>query len=214
MPIYYSLTFGILVTEMIAFGILVTPLPTRWRRAMMKFASTSPAIANGLHGLKIVFAFIFVLFIDTLNRLNRIESEALEEHNHDYNYEANLKAKRFYAQRNLYLTGFTLFLSLILERTSKLVLNMLKRDEELDNAKKESAVTMKDQQRLIDLETTYTKQVTDLTKEIKELKKKDLDIETLKKQVEQQAVEYNQLLDERNKFEKTNLMTVESRKDI
>ncbi|KAL0080738.1 B-cell receptor-associated protein 31-like-domain-containing protein [Phycomyces blakesleeanus] len=215
MPIYYSLTFGILLTEMIAFGILVTPLPTRWRRAMMKFASTSPVIANGLYGLKIVFAFIFVLFLDTLNRLHRIESEVSDEHKHDYNYEANLKAKRFYAQRNIYLTGFTLFLSLILERTSKLVLDMLKREEELDNAKKESAVTMKDQQRLIDLESTYTKQVNELTKEIKELKTKELDIETLKKQVEQQSVEYNRLSDERNEFEKkANLMTLETRKDI
>lgn len=51
---------------------------------------------------------------DTISRLSRIESEVEGEksHHHDYSYETSIKAKRFYAQRNLYLTGFTLFLSL------------------------------------------------------------------------------------------------------
>lgn len=55
------------------------------------------------------------VLLDTINRLQRIESEAEGErdnHHHDYSYEASVKAKKFYAQRNLYLTGFTLFLSL------------------------------------------------------------------------------------------------------
>lgn len=52
--------------------------------------------------------------IDTVNRLQRINEEAEQEaeHHHDYSFEVSLAAKRFYAQRNLYLTGFTLFLSL------------------------------------------------------------------------------------------------------
>ncbi len=55
-----------------------------------------------------------ILFlIDTINRLQRIESEARaeQEHHHDHEYEISLKTKKFYSQRNLYLTGFTLFLS-------------------------------------------------------------------------------------------------------
>lgn len=52
---------------------------------------------------------------DTINRLQRIDGsdhEGERQQHYDYSYEANLKAKKFYAQRNLYLTGFTLFLSL------------------------------------------------------------------------------------------------------
>jgi hypothetical protein len=57
---------------------------------------------------------LLTTFKDTINRLQRIEGEVEGEksHHHDYGYETSLKAKRFYAQRNLYLTGFTLFLSL------------------------------------------------------------------------------------------------------
>ena len=52
---------------------------------------------------------------DTINRLQRIDSvevDGEQRQHYDYSYEANNKAKKFYAQRNLYLTGFTLFLSL------------------------------------------------------------------------------------------------------
>ncbi|ORZ12211.1 B-cell receptor-associated protein 31-like-domain-containing protein [Absidia repens] len=204
MTIYYTLTFGILVTEMFMFGILVLPLPSHWRRAMLKFVSTSPLVAKALYVLKIVFGFIFVLFIDTINRLQRIDSLNEDEQrvSHDYSYEANMKAKKFYAQRNLYLTGFTLFLSLILDRTSTLVIQMLKREEELENARKETASVGKDQQRLIDMENDYKKQIATLTTENKELKAEQRDFETLKKQVGQQAEEYNRLADERNHLER------------
>ncbi|KAI8093220.1 B-cell receptor-associated protein 31-like-domain-containing protein [Halteromyces radiatus] len=217
MTIYYTLTFGILVTEMFMFGILVLPLPSHWRRAMLKFVSTSPLVAKALYVLKIVFGFIFVLFIDTINRLQRIDSISEEEQrvSHDYSYEANMKAKKFYAQRNLYLTGFTLFLSLILERTSTLVIQMLKREEELENAKKENVSVGKDQQRLIDMEADYKKQIENLKKEVKELKQEQRDFDTLKKQVGQQAEEYNRLADERNALERAvNGQTNEPKKNI
>ncbi|KAI9496176.1 B-cell receptor-associated protein 31-like-domain-containing protein [Zychaea mexicana] len=212
MTIYYTLTFGILVTEMIIFCILVLPLPSHWRRAMLKFASTSPAVGKALHVLKIIFAFIFVLFIgmgkkrDTINRLQRIDSsegEGGEQRQHyDYSYEANNKAKKFYAQRNLYLTGFTLFLSLILERTSTLVFQVLKREEELENLKKETQSTTQGHQEFIDKEDMYKKEITSLNTDLKQLKQQERDFETLKKQVAQQAVEYNRLADERNALER------------
>ncbi|KAF7726908.1 hypothetical protein EC973_008203 [Apophysomyces ossiformis] len=237
MTIYYTVTFFILVIEvfisqhysrqrqntkvyrneqMFIFGMLVLPLPSHWRRAMLRGVTTSPLIAKAVYGLKIVMGFIFVLFIDTINRLQRIDAESQEEqHHHDYSFEASQKAKKFYAQRNLYLTGFTLFLSLILERTSTLVIQMLQREEELENMKKESLEVNKDQQRLIDLEKTYKKQVEELTQEVKELQKQERDFETLKKQVAQQSEEYNRLADERNALERAvKNQQPEGRKDI
>ncbi|KAI7901393.1 B-cell receptor-associated protein 31-like-domain-containing protein [Cokeromyces recurvatus] len=203
MTIYYTLTFGILVTEMILFGLLVLPLPSRWRRAMLKFASTSPVMVKGLHLLKIIFG-------------QRIDTEAEEDkqHHHDYGYETSVKAKKFYTQRNLYLTGFTLFLSLILERTSTLVLNLLQREEELKKAKNENLESTKDQQKLIEMEEEYKNKVANLTEQIKELKRQKLDYETLKKQADQQAKEYNRLADEFNQLEKELSSSNEAKKDI
>ncbi|OBZ83903.1 Endoplasmic reticulum transmembrane protein 3 [Choanephora cucurbitarum] len=214
MAIYYALTFGILVTEMILFGLLVLPLPSRWRHLSLKFISTSPAMAKAMYVLKIVFGFIFVLFIDTISRLQRIDSEMEhdQQQHHDYSYETSIKAKRFYAQRNLYLTGFTLFLSLILERTSALVLELLQREEDLKKAKTESSEITKGQQRLIDMEDDYKKQVDVLQVQIKELKRQHVDFATLKKQADQQQKEYSRLAEEYNALEKSS--AAENRKDI
>ncbi|KAI8391027.1 B-cell receptor-associated protein 31-like-domain-containing protein [Radiomyces spectabilis] len=217
MAIYYSMTFALLVTEMVFFGVLIVPLPSHWRRAMLKFVSTSPVVAKALYVLKIIFGFIFVLFVDTINRLQRIEADASEEQrqHHDYSFEANLKAKKFYAQRNLYLTGFTLFLSLILERTSTLVIEVLKREEELDKYKSETASVNADSRRLGELEESYKKEIQDLNNEISELKRQERDFETLKKQVEQQSKEYNRLADKHNELERAaSGQKTEQRKDI
>ncbi|KAI9317435.1 B-cell receptor-associated protein 31-like-domain-containing protein [Dichotomocladium elegans] len=215
MTIYYTLTFGILVIEMIIFCILVLPLPSRWRKAMLTFAANSPVATKALHVLKVSFGFIFLLFLDTINRLRRIEEGEGDDnqHHHDYSYEANLKARKFYAQRNLYLTGFTLFLSLILERTSALIIQVIHREEELQNVKNETHAATKSHQEIISKEATYKKEIETLQAELKQLKQQDRDFETLKLQVAQQEKEYQRLADERNALENAQ-KPVEKRKDI
>ncbi|KAI8972989.1 B-cell receptor-associated protein 31-like-domain-containing protein [Pilobolus umbonatus] len=205
MAIYYEMTFGVLLVEMITFGFLVLPFPSRWRHAALTFFSTSPFMAKFSYALKITFGFIFILFIDTIRRLQRLEADFAAEsnHHHDYGYDTNLKAKKFYTQRNLYLTGFTLFLSVILDRTSHLVLTLSQREEDLKKAKNETTSITQGQQRLIDMEDDYKKQVDVLTVQIKELKRVKTDYETLKKQASQQSKEYNRLADEFNQLEKT-----------
>ncbi|KAI9476007.1 MAG: B-cell receptor-associated protein 31-like-domain-containing protein [Benjaminiella poitrasii] len=185
---------------MLLFCILVIPLPSRWRRAMFKFASTSPLVKKALNGLKIIFGFIFVLFIDAVNRLQRIDQDQPEDASrqyHDVGFEASQKARKFYAQRNLYLTGFTLFLSLILERTSTLIIQMLNHEEELEYAKKEHLSSKEDEQRLLEMEKSYENKIKELQEELMELQKEEKDFENLKKQIEQQTAEYNRLSDER-----------------
>ncbi|KAI8645487.1 B-cell receptor-associated protein 31-like-domain-containing protein [Parasitella parasitica] len=207
MTIYYTTVFFILVLEMISFGVLVFPLPSRWRRAMFRFVSSSPSVAKAVGILKIVFGFIFVLFIDAVNRLQRIEQDEQPEEAgrpyHDYGYEASQKARKFYAQRNLYLTGFTLFLSLILERTSTLVIAMLKHEEELEYAKGEHASSKLDEKKLLDMEKSYEEEIKALQKEVEQLQKKKSEYENLKRQAEQGAAEYHKLADEHTKLGST-----------
>ncbi|KAI8997147.1 B-cell receptor-associated protein 31-like-domain-containing protein [Pilobolus umbonatus] len=202
MTIYFTTTFFILVMEMIIFCILVIPLPSRWRRALFKFITASPTVVKALNVLKIIFGFIFVLFIDSLNRLQRIDlKESEDQTHHDYNYQASQKANKFYAQRNLYLCGFTLFLSLILERTSTLIINMLKREEELEFAKSETISSTKDQEALLKMEKNYKLKIDQLKDELKELQVQEHDFETLKKQVEHEKTEYERLTNEKTRLE-------------
>ncbi|KAI7892296.1 B-cell receptor-associated protein 31-like-domain-containing protein [Mucor mucedo] len=200
MTIYYTAVFVILVVEMVAFGILVVPLPSRWRRTIHRFVSRSPLVLQAITVLKFVFGFIFLLFIDAVNRLQRLDQGDTEEKRqfHDAGYEASQKANKFYAQRNLYLTGFTLFLSLILERTSTLVVAMLKHEEELEYAREEHKTSSKDQERLLTMEKNYKDQIEALEKEKETLRLRKGDMDNLKKQIEQQTAEYHQLSVERN----------------
>ena len=100
----------------------------------------------------------------------------------------------------------------ILERTSALVLELLQREEELKKTKTESSEITKGQQRLIDMEDDYKKQVDVLQVQIKELKRQQLDYATLKKQADQQQLEYSRLAEDFNKLEKSG--STETRKDI
>lgn len=67
---------------------------------------------------------------------------------------------------------------------------------------------------MIDLEDDYKNKVDVLNVQIKELKRQNLDFETLKKQADQQTKEYNRLADEHNKLERTLSNGGEVKKDI
>jgi len=64
------------------------------------------------------------------------------------------------------------------------------------------------------MEDDYKKKVDVLNVQIKELKRQNLDFETLKKQASQQSVEYNRLADEHNKLERSLSGKTEVKKDI
>jgi len=100
-----------------------------------------------------------------------------------------VQARKFYSQRNMYLCGFTLFLSLILNRTYVMILDVLRLEEELKTLKGDPAV-----------KGGKSIKGAGNPGEIGSLKEqlaaKDRDMETLKKQVESMQKEYNRMGDE------------------
>jgi B-cell receptor-associated protein 31 len=100
-----------------------------------------------------------------------------------------VQARKFYSQRNMYLCGFTLFLSLILNRTYVMILDVLRLEEEVKTLKGDPKV--KGGKSAKDIggagEVGALK---------KELATKDRDMENLKKQVENMQKEYNRMGDQ------------------
>lgn len=79
--------FLLLVTEMSIFMALIVPLPFTFRRKLFTFISESPLIAKLQYGMKITFIFILILFIDSVNRVYRVQVElaaATENNNNGY----------------------------------------------------------------------------------------------------------------------------------
>lgn len=100
-----------------------------------------------------------------------------------------VQARKFYSQRNMYLCGFTLFLSLILNRTYVMILDVLRLEEEVKTLRGDPAA--KNGKTLKDVggpgEVGALKE---------ELERKDRDMENLKKQVESMQKEYNRMGDQ------------------
>ncbi|KAF9221829.1 B-cell receptor-associated 31-like protein [Gyrodon lividus] len=193
MTIYYSLTFMLLAAEMVTFCFLVFPLPHTVRKKLFRFLSESPIVAKVAYGLKISFIFVGVLFADALQRVFRVTAEyemSKAEHGvHDARSESSIAARKFYAQRNMYFTGFCLFLSLVLTRTFSIILDLIQTQEEYAKLKKATASNSKNAIASAD----QAKLVEELKKKLNESEAKNRDFETLQKQAAQNVEEYDRL---------------------
>lgn len=98
-----------------------------------------------------------------------------------------VQARKFYSQRNMYLCGFTLFLSLILNRTYIMILEVLRLEERVKQYEGTDKNT-KEAQKL-----AQAGDAGEIGRLKKELAKRDQDIETLKKQASGLHKEYNDL---------------------
>jgi len=193
------MTFMLLASEMVTFCLLVSPLPYVIRKRLFQFLSESVVVAKLAYGLKITFIFVAVLFIDALQRMLKVTAEADVAKNsgngmHDVRTESNFAARKFYSQRNTYLTGFTLFLSLVLTRTFYIILDLIHTQEEYAKLKQESGASANGKPATGD----QSKQIAELKKKLAESESKTRDYDILKKQAAQNAAEYDRLATEFN----------------
>jgi predicted transcriptional regulator len=117
-----------------------------------------------------------------------------------------VQARKFYSQRNMYLCGFTLFLSLILNRTYTLILDVLRLEEKVKAYEGNSTGSGKQSSKLA--EAGSPGEIGSLKKKLAE---KERDVETLKKQAAGLSKEYNELAD---KYNATNPGDKTPRKDM
>ncbi|KAH7155441.1 B-cell receptor-associated protein 31-like-domain-containing protein [Dactylonectria estremocensis] len=187
MTLYYTLVFILLMFEMGLFMLLIVPLPFNVKRKIFTFISENPVVAKIQYWMKITFIFILILFVDSVNRVYRVQLElaaATEQAKkggagvmgHE---RLEVQARKFYSQRNMYLCGFTLFLSLILNRTYVMIIEVLHLEDKIRDYESTSNKDVKDSEQVAALK--------------KELKLKDLDLQTLKKQSSQLHQSYGEL---------------------
>lgn len=197
MTLYYSLVFALLVFEMAIFVALIVPLPHKVKRTLFTFISESPIVAKLQYGMKITFIFILILFIDSVNRVYRVQVELAQAKNQGGAAAAaagsermEVQARKFYSQRNMYLCGFTLFLSLILNRTYIMILDVLRLEDEVEQLRGGKPNSDKTQSKLGEAGG-----IGEIGRLKKELEKRDKDIEVLKSQSQGLSNEYNRLGD-------------------
>lgn len=100
-----------------------------------------------------------------------------------------VQVRKFYSQRNMYLCGFTLFLSLILNRTFTLILDVMRLEDRVRSYEGTSG-SKKESEKL-----GAAGKPGEITKLKKDLEKKEQDLQNLKKQSEQLHKSYDELSD-------------------
>jgi B-cell receptor-associated protein 31 len=203
MTLYYTLVFMLLMAEMTLFMALIIPLPFTIRRRLFTFISENPLVAKAQHALKITFIFILILFVDSVNRVYRVQQElAIASENNSASGKAavlgherlEVQARKFYSQRNMYLCGFTLFLSLILNRTYIMILEVLRLEEKVKQYEGTDKNTKQAEKLAVAGEPG------EIARLKRELARKDQDLENLKKQAAGLHREYDDLTE---KYAKT-----------
>ncbi len=99
-----------------------------------------------------------------------------------------VQARKFYSQRNMYLCGFTLFLSLILNRTYIMILDVLRLEEKVKMYEGDKAATGKNAEKLDPNRTAN-----EIGQLKRQLEKKDKELSAMKSQAEGLQKEYDQL---------------------
>lgn len=102
-----------------------------------------------------------------------------------------VQVRKFYSQRNMYLCGFTLFLSLILNRTYVMILETLRLEEKIKRYEGDPKAKGRDADKLANVGNAG-----EIGKLKNQLAQKDRDIDTLKKQSEGLSREYHSLGDQ------------------
>ncbi|EPX70757.1 bcap family protein [Schizosaccharomyces octosporus yFS286] len=160
MTIYYMIVFILLMLEIVSFVILSLPLPLKVRKAILNTISHSPIAGKIEHTLKIMIICILILFSDSVRRVVRMNTEfemsgiaagSVE------NARAGFKAGQFYAQRNLYLCGSALFLSLVVNRYYLSLKSLIATEEKLEALQTEVKASKSDSKSLEELDTLRSK---------------------------------------------------------
>lgn len=138
MSIYFAFVYILLISEMVLFLALILPLPAKVTPIKKHFVRSLNFIAYTNETTKIVsrsiFVFIFLMFVDSIKKLQNISLTSSTYRNNEMFSSSSFKneytgsqiealnknefyREKFFAQRNMYLTGFTLFLCFLILRT-------------------------------------------------------------------------------------------------
>lgn len=184
MGITTKLVQSVLYIEMTLFTMLLLPIPKYFKKSFIDIIYNSRLLQPFIHILYVLYTMILIMFIDSLVKLNR-------------NIPYDLI---YHTERNFYLTGFTLYLSLVFKIFVSMLNTLYKEEESVNILKKQ----IKNSQTFVDSIINKTSDKDELIikyqNQIKELNKKILSDEILIKQYTNNQNEYYALLDKYNEI--------------
>jgi B-cell receptor-associated protein 31 len=228
MSLQWGLVAGFLYVEIAVLIILLLPgiSPQRWLKIFRSRILHSLGVQTQLYFYGL-FGLLCLLFLDAIREMRKYSNE---EFDLNINPKAEMQAhmKLFRAQRNFYISGFALLLSLIIRRIATLLSNqgsLLAQNEAVmrqatsatdaaqkllnEKSKGGSGDSKKVQNSKDDVEALQT-QINTLKDELKAVK---TDRDAVKSQAESVSKEYDRLMKEHEKLQKKVAIQGEKKSD-
>jgi len=113
----WGFEYAVLLAEVCLLLLLCIPMPdTRLRGGLLSLMGTVWSSRHLRIGVFVVAAITGLLFLDALRNVSYVGDEMRDRHEHGGVNEHQIALRLFLNQRNCYITGFALFLMLIIFR--------------------------------------------------------------------------------------------------
>jgi len=216
MSLQWGLVAGFLYVEIAVLLILLLPgiSPQRWLKIFRSRILHSLGVQTQLYFYGL-FGLLCLLFIDAIREMRKYSTE---EYDLNVNPKAEMQAhmKLFRAQRNFYISGFALLLSLIIRRIATLLSQQGSLIAQNEASMRQAKSASDTATRLLDQNSDKSKKgsgdgpnkerldilqtkVTALMEELDTIKK---DRDAIKSQAESVGREYDRLVEEHNKLQR------------
>ncbi|XP_011300294.1 B-cell receptor-associated protein 31 [Fopius arisanus] len=222
MSLQWTLIASFLYFEIFIVLLLVLPIasPTRWQRLFKSRFLQSLTNQAAIYFI-ILIAILVLFLLDAIREMRKYSTMEHSDHAHlDAEMQGNMRL--FRAQRNFYISGFALFLSLVIRRLVLLISTQatLLAQSEASMRQAQSATTtarsllaQKGEAAQNDTNEAHDKLVSELKSQLSELANKNSELESdlrkekkdkeaLKSQADSLAKEYDRLTEEHAKLQK------------
>lgn len=205
MSLHWTLIAGFLYVEIAVMLLFLIPFISNKVWSKLFKSRFLKGIENQLgYYFYILVAILVLFFLDAIREMNKYsETTAQENATHATHLDAQMQAhmRLFRARRNFYISGFALFLSLIIKKLVALITASATLEAELEAAMKQAQsatraaeLLMKDDKGASDLEKK-------LEEKEEEMQKALADVTSMKSQSINLTKEYDRLMEEKDKLE-------------
>merc|ERR1712045_550794 len=211
MSLHWTLIAGFLYGEIGVIFILLIPFISnkRWRQ-LFKSRFLKGIESQFIYYFYILVAILILFFLDAIREMNKYgdEQHHSEQTHGDRHLDAQMQMhmRLFRAQRNFYISGFALFLCLVIKRIVSLITENAGLDIEKEAAMKQAQSASRAAETLMGESGDKKEKDSELEKKLKstenELSKALKNVESMKSQSENLTKEYDRLMEEKDRLER------------
>nr|ACO11484.1 B-cell receptor-associated protein 31 [Caligus rogercresseyi] len=215
MSLHWSLIAGFLYLEIGVIALLLFPFisPRVWNKFFKsKFLK---GLENQLvYYFYVVLAILVLFFLDAIREMIKYNDEnTMEGHGKGHmDIQMQNHLRLFRSQRNFYISGFSLFLCLVIRRMVSLLSSNSVLQAEKDAAMKQASSASRAAEQMLSGEAVDSELKNMYEETKKELENAKKDVEGMKTQSKNLTEEYDRLMEEKDKLERK-VLTMGDKKD-